>query len=221
MTGVSMREDTDSRADDVSVYVPSMHQESPCPWSQHPSSNPCGSSSPRRSALKIDRSSIRSIRWVPPSQDPRWGRLRLRHRRDGPRQRLRTSCRTGLLGPHHSLPAPGVGRAGRHQGHPARALAGYDRMLGLDLQDLSVDGSITKSPCGGDVSGRSPVDRGKQGTKRSVVTDAFGLPLHLVAAWMPCEALGSRSSPGLITARSRGYGPHTRAPPGPRGRPVP
>lgn len=63
-----------------------------------------------------------------------------------------------------------------------RALAGYDRMLGLDLDDLSVDGSITKSPCGGEVSGRSPVDRGKQGTKRSVVTDASGLPLHLVAA---------------------------------------
>ena len=62
------------------------------------------------------------------------------------------------------------------------ALAGYDRMLGLDLDDLSVDGSITKSPCGGEVSGRSPVDRGKQGTKRSVVTDGAGLPLHLVPA---------------------------------------
>lgn len=62
------------------------------------------------------------------------------------------------------------------------ALAGYDRMLGLDLDDLSVDGSIVKSPCGGEVSGPSPVDRAKQGTKRSVVTDAFGLPLHLVTA---------------------------------------
>lgn len=64
----------------------------------------------------------------------------------------------------------------------ADALHGYDRMLGLDLDDLSVDGSITKSPCGGEVSGPSPVDRAKQGTKRSVVTDAAGLPLHLVAA---------------------------------------
>lgn len=62
------------------------------------------------------------------------------------------------------------------------ALAGYDRMLGLDLDDLSVDGSITKSPCGGEVSGPSPVDRAKQGTKRSVVTDGTGIPLHLVAA---------------------------------------
>jgi hypothetical protein len=34
-------------------------------------------------------------------------------------------------------------------------LAAFDRMIGLDLDDLSVDGSITKSPCGGEVSGRS------------------------------------------------------------------
>ena len=62
------------------------------------------------------------------------------------------------------------------------ALAGYDQMIGLDLDDLSVDGSITKSPCGGEVAGRSPVDRGKQGTKRSVACDNQGIPLHLVAA---------------------------------------
>ena len=61
-------------------------------------------------------------------------------------------------------------------------LEAFDRMIGLDLDDLSVDGSITKSPGGGEVSGRSPVDRGKQGTKRSVACDNQGIPLHLVAA---------------------------------------
>lgn len=61
-------------------------------------------------------------------------------------------------------------------------LEAYDRMIGLDLADLAVDGSITKSPCGGEVSGRSPVDRGKQGTKRSVACDGDGIPLHLLAA---------------------------------------
>ncbi|GEL16326.1 hypothetical protein PA7_01630 [Pseudonocardia asaccharolytica DSM 44247 = NBRC 16224] len=61
-------------------------------------------------------------------------------------------------------------------------LAAFDRMIGLDLEDLSVDGAITKSPCGGEVSGRSPVDRGKQGTKRSVAADGGGIPRHLVAA---------------------------------------
>lgn len=64
----------------------------------------------------------------------------------------------------------------------AAALAGYDQIIGLDLDDLSVDGSITKAPCGGEVAGRSPVDRGKQGTKRSVACDDDGIPLHLVAA---------------------------------------
>jgi transposase len=62
------------------------------------------------------------------------------------------------------------------------ALQAYDRMIGLDLDDLAVDGCVTKAPGGGEVAGRSPVDRGKQGLKRSVVTDGAGIPLHLVTA---------------------------------------
>ena len=62
------------------------------------------------------------------------------------------------------------------------ALRAYDRMIGLELDDLAVDGCITKAPGGGEVAGRSPVDRGKQGLKRSVVTEATGIPLHLVSA---------------------------------------
>ena len=64
----------------------------------------------------------------------------------------------------------------------ALALQAYDRMIGLELDDLAVDGSITKAPGGGEAAGRSPVDRGKQGLKRSVVTDAVGIPLHVVSA---------------------------------------
>ena len=64
----------------------------------------------------------------------------------------------------------------------ALALRAYDRMIGLELDDLAVDGCITKAPGGGEVAGRSPVDRGKQGMKRSVGTDGGGIPLHLVAA---------------------------------------
>jgi hypothetical protein len=37
-------------------------------------------------------------------------------------------------------------------------LVAYHQMIGLERDDLSVDGAITKSPCGGEVSGRSPVD---------------------------------------------------------------
>jgi transposase len=61
-------------------------------------------------------------------------------------------------------------------------LQAYDRMVGLELADLAVDGCITKAPCGGAASGRSPVDRGKQGRKRSTVTKARGIPLGAVAA---------------------------------------
>jgi hypothetical protein len=62
------------------------------------------------------------------------------------------------------------------------ALEAYDRMIGLELDDLAVDGCVTKAPSGGEAAGRSPVDRGKQGLKRSVVTDGAGIPLHLVTA---------------------------------------
>lgn len=62
------------------------------------------------------------------------------------------------------------------------ALEAYDRMIGLELEDIAVDGCITKSPCGGQKAGKSPVDRGKQGTKRSTVVDARGIPLGTIAA---------------------------------------
>lgn len=64
----------------------------------------------------------------------------------------------------------------------ALALQAYDRMIGLALEELSVDGCITKAPCGGEKAGRSPVDRGKQGLKRSVASEARGVPLGLVSA---------------------------------------
>lgn len=64
----------------------------------------------------------------------------------------------------------------------ALALEAYDRMIGLELGELSVDGCITKAPCGGEAAGRSAVDRGKQGLKRSVATEARGIPLGMVSA---------------------------------------
>ncbi|MBK3574963.1 IS5 family transposase [Streptomyces sp. MBT65] len=57
----------------------------------------------------------------------------------------------------------------------ALTLEAYDRMIGLELAELSVDGCITKAPCGGEAAGRSPVDRSKQGLKRSVATEARGI----------------------------------------------
>ena len=60
------------------------------------------------------------------------------------------------------------------------ALDAYDRLIGLELADVAVDGCITKAPCGGEKAGRSPVDRGKQGIKRSTAVDARGIPLGTV-----------------------------------------
>lgn len=61
-------------------------------------------------------------------------------------------------------------------------LDAYDWMIGLDLSDVAVDCCITKAPCGGQKAGRSPVDRGKQGIKRSVVVDGGCIPLGAIAA---------------------------------------
>ncbi len=58
----------------------------------------------------------------------------------------------------------------------------YDRTVGLDLADVAVDCGITKAPCGAEKAGRSPVDRGNRGIKRSTAVDARGIPLGTIAA---------------------------------------
>ncbi len=62
------------------------------------------------------------------------------------------------------------------------AVEAYDRIAGLALQEILIDGCITKAPGGGECAGRSPVDRGKQGMKRSLMTDGRGIPLDRVLA---------------------------------------
>ena len=61
-------------------------------------------------------------------------------------------------------------------------LRAYDQIVGLDLGDVTVDGCIVKAPCGGEAAGKSPVDRGKLGTKRSLLVDSTGVPLGCVVA---------------------------------------
>jgi len=62
------------------------------------------------------------------------------------------------------------------------AVDAYDTVVGLDLADITVDGQITKAPCGGEAAGKSPVDRGKLGIKWSRMTDANGIPIGCVVA---------------------------------------
>jgi transposase len=61
------------------------------------------------------------------------------------------------------------------------AIFGYDRIIGLDLSEVSLDGSLHKSPCGGEGTGKNPTDRGKLGWKWSIVVDRAGIPIGWVA----------------------------------------
>jgi transposase len=61
-------------------------------------------------------------------------------------------------------------------------LEAYDRLIGLKLSEVAVDCCVTKAPRGGEKAGRSPVDRGKRGLKRSMAVDAKGIPLGAVSA---------------------------------------
>ena len=53
----------------------------------------------------------------------------------------------------------------------------YDRIIGLDLREVALDGSLHKAPCGGEGTGPNPTDRAKLGWKWSVAVDANGIPI--------------------------------------------
>ncbi|MBA3409823.1 MAG: IS5 family transposase [Geodermatophilaceae bacterium] len=57
------------------------------------------------------------------------------------------------------------------------ALAAYDRVIGLDLDNVALDGSLHKAPYGGEGTGPNPTDRGKLGWKWSVASDMTGVPI--------------------------------------------
>src|SRR5215203_2994294 len=53
----------------------------------------------------------------------------------------------------------------------------YDQLKGLDWRWLAMDGAMTKAPLGGKKTGPNPTDRGKCGAKRSLLTEANGIPV--------------------------------------------
>jgi transposase len=67
--------------------------------------------------------------------------------------------------------------AGVFEGLVDETLAGYDRIIGLDLTEVAVDGSQHKAPFGGEGTGPNPTDRGKCGWKWSIATDRNGIPV--------------------------------------------
>jgi len=61
-------------------------------------------------------------------------------------------------------------------------LSVYEAKVGLEPAEVAVDGCLQKAPCGGEGTGKSPVDRGKLGWKWSIATDANGIPIGFVVA---------------------------------------
>lgn len=48
-----------------------------------------------------------------------------------------------------------------------KGIFAYDEMKGLDLKWQSLDGSVTKSPLGGELTGKNPTDRAKKGRREA------------------------------------------------------
>ncbi len=59
----------------------------------------------------------------------------------------------------------------------AEATAAFDRIIGLDLSEVALDGSLHKAPYGGEGTGPNPTDRGKSGWKWSVAVERHGIPI--------------------------------------------
>jgi len=84
------------------------------------------------------------------------------------------------------------------------ALQAFDKVIGLRLGDVALDGSLHKSPCGGGGTGKNPTDRGKLGWKWSIVTDLAGIPF----GWAVDGANRNDSvllEPTLDDAKERGF----------------
>jgi len=64
----------------------------------------------------------------------------------------------------------------------AEALAAHDRIIGLDLTEVAIDGSHHKAPCGGEGTGPNCTDKGRHGWKWSLATDTAGIPVGVIAA---------------------------------------
>lgn len=94
-------------------------------------------------------------------------------------------------------------RAGFFQALWQAGLADYEELLGLQWDWQAVDGAMTKAPFGHAATGNNPTDRGKSGTKRSLLTDGAGIPLALVvegANRHDMKLLGATLE-GLVIAR--------------------
>ena len=83
-------------------------------------------------------------------------------------------------------------------------LVRYDESKGIDWNWLSMDGAMTKAPlAGSQITGRNPTDRGKQGVKRSLLSEGAGIPVSVVidGANRHDMKLVQRTLEGIMTKR--------------------
>lgn len=99
---------------------------------------------------------------------------------------LRTGCQWGALDTtgickHSSAHRRFMDwtKAGVFEEFWRRGLLDYDEFVGIDWSWVAMDGAITKAPLGGKKTGPNPTDRAKRGTKRSVMTEASGVPVGI------------------------------------------
>lgn len=59
-----------------------------------------------------------------------------------------------------------------------QGLVEYDTSHGLDWEWQAMDGALTKAPLGENGTGPNPTDRGKRGTKRSLLTEGLESPVR-------------------------------------------
>jgi hypothetical protein len=123
-----------------------------------------------------------------PPPNPRPDHLRRAHPSAGVRRRLRRIADTSCSATPCAAAATNGSAPVAEQLRRA-VLAAYDRLFGLELEHLVVDGCITKARAG---RGPSPVDRRKRGLKRSMVTEAGGVPL----ATLPAQPITRRRAAG-------------------------
>jgi transposase len=70
--------------------------------------------------------------------------------------------------------------AGVFEALKTEAIAAFDRIVGLDLDDVALDGSLHKAPYGGEGTGPNPTDRAKLGWNWSVAAERHGIPIGWV-----------------------------------------
>jgi len=73
-------------------------------------------------------------------------------------------------------------RAGVFKKMWRQGLTEYGEVKGIQWKWQAIDGAITKAPLGGEETGPNPTDRGKSGTKRSLLTDERGVPLAIIVS---------------------------------------